>query len=103
MDLLRCIRCGAQYPMELEASWGRNNASDGHGRDPHCTALVDAPHAARAMDPETRVHSVVAQEVCGGRLHFVPGAPDDAPVQEIGRYGPNAERGPRGVTKPARK
>lgn len=96
--VLRCMRCGAVYPEAHGAKWGHSGRSDGYGRLPQCTELVDNPAAARAMDPETKQHTIVAQEVCGGQLsgEMVADATEELEIEE---YGKEAVRGPLGVKR----
>ena len=52
---LRCRNCGAVWPDELEAEWGRNRESSGYGESPKCVKLV--------TDRRTN-----AGQLCAGRL-----------------------------------
>lgn len=61
---LVCTACGAQYPQEYLAAWGRSTETTGYGPTPCCTELVKDPLGSDA--------------VCRGALAGVPVSPEDA-------------------------
>lgn len=60
---LKCRRCGAVWPPELETAWGQTRETQAYGPDVKCVAIV--------KDPRTGSGSV-----CGGRLLDVEEATD---------------------------
>jgi hypothetical protein len=67
-----CVDCGATYPREEIANWGRYAAHAGLGSEAHCYALVPNGHVAPVPDDKDPADFPIerrrANEICAGVL-----------------------------------
>jgi hypothetical protein len=78
MPKLVCSSCGAEYPSNWRAAWGKHFATHGLGPTMVCGELVPNGLVAPLPDNQTEeqcpMDKRIAKQICGGQLIPTAGA-----------------------------
>lgn len=84
--MLKCHKCGAQYPDDYDDMFGRTQETSGLGPDVVCVQLVEDKRAPKASDGS------IPRQVCRGRI-IAALATEVADVKKAAKLSPITAKG----------